>query len=65
MPDDEVTEGAAKPVSMDDLKLMETSLRSSMEAQMESIKIMLSGLMPVEPLWNQWLYHRASELLSS
>ena len=51
MPDDEVPEGAAKPVSMEDLKLMETSLRSSMEAQMESIKIMLSGLiMPVPPV---------------
>ena len=49
MPEDEGMEGAAKSVSMEDLKSMETTLRSAMEAQMESIKLMLSGLMPPVP----------------
>jgi hypothetical protein len=51
MSDKEGAEGAAKLVSMDVLKLIETSLRSSMEAQIESLKIMISDLMsPVPPV---------------
>ncbi|KAK1620012.1 hypothetical protein QYE76_025529, partial [Lolium multiflorum] len=51
MPDDARAEGAAKMVSMYDLKSMEASLRSSMEAQMESMRKMISGLLtPVPPM---------------
>ncbi|KAK1619969.1 hypothetical protein QYE76_025486 [Lolium multiflorum] len=49
MPDDAPVEGAAKPVSMDDLKSMEASLRSAMEAQMESLMKRFSDRLPVAP----------------
>ena len=45
MPNDEITEGAEKPTSMDDLKSLETSLRSSMESQMLDMKKYLSDLL--------------------
>jgi hypothetical protein len=49
MPENEATDGAAKPVSMDDLKSMETSLRSAMEAQMETLMKMFSDRLPMAP----------------
>lgn len=49
MSDDMLVEGATKPASMDDLMLMETSLRSSIEAQMESMKLYFSGLITSPP----------------
>ena len=45
MPNDEITEGAEKPASMDDLKSLETSLRSSMESQMLDMKKYLAELL--------------------
>lgn len=52
MPADGVTEGAEKPASMDDLKALETSLRSSMESQMIDMKQYLADLlkMSVPPI---------------
>lgn len=44
MPDDENTEGAEKLASMDDLKSLETSLRSSIESQMLDMKKYLAEL---------------------
>jgi hypothetical protein len=49
MPENEDTEGGVKPVSMDDLKSMETSLRSAMESQMESMMKMISDRLPSAP----------------
>jgi hypothetical protein len=55
MPDDENPEGTAKPASMDDLKSLETSLRSSMEANMLDMKkylveILIPSIPPVIPI---------------
>ncbi|KAK1644518.1 hypothetical protein QYE76_062323 [Lolium multiflorum] len=49
MPNDGPSEGAAKPVSMDDLKSVEASLRSAMETQMETLMKMFSDRFPVAP----------------
>ena len=49
MPDDDGAEGAAKLVSMDDLKSMEASLRSAMETQMETFMKMFSDRFPTAP----------------
>ena len=49
MPDDEHSEGAAKPVSMDDLKSVETSLRSAMQTQMETLMKMFNDRFPAAP----------------
>jgi hypothetical protein len=45
MPDDDNTEGAEKLASMDNLKSLETSLRSSMESQMLDMKKYLAELL--------------------
>ena len=45
MPSDENMEGAEKLASMDDLKSLETSLRSSIESQMLDMKKYLAELL--------------------
>ena len=38
---DDVTGGSTPPVTMDDLKSLETSLKSSMDTQMEELRSMM------------------------
>ena len=42
---DDVTGGSTPPVTMDDLKNLETSLKSSMDTQMEELRAMMRQLL--------------------
>ena len=42
---DDAASGGTPPVSMDDLKSLETSLKSSMDTQMEELRAMMRQLL--------------------